>query len=76
MIFIFAKFVAIKISMTTNLVLPVSFDVGFGSGIRDPVFGMGKNKGDLGSGINIPDLHHWQNPPLNPPPPNFLTPDP
>ena len=30
----------------------------FGSGIRDPGSGMGKNQ-DPGSGINIPDPQHW-----------------
>ena len=32
----------------------------FGSGIRDPGSGMGKNQ-DSGSGINIPDPQHWKN---------------
>jgi hypothetical protein len=43
--------------MTTNLFSPLSFDAIFGSGIRDPGSGMGKNQ-DPGSGINIPDPQH------------------
>ncbi len=37
---------------------PLSFVSVFGSGIRDPGSGMGKNQ-DPGSGINIPDPQHW-----------------
>jgi hypothetical protein len=36
---------------------PPSFVAVFGSGIRDPGSGMGKNQ-DPGSGINIPDPQH------------------
>jgi hypothetical protein len=36
---------------------PLSFLPVFGSGIRDPGSGMGKNQ-DPGSGINIPDPQH------------------
>jgi hypothetical protein len=36
---------------------PLSFLPVFGSGIRDPRSGMGKNQ-DPGSGINIPDPQH------------------
>jgi hypothetical protein len=45
--------------MTTIFFSPLSFVAGFGSGIRDPGSGMGKNE-DPGSGINIPDLPHWE----------------
>ncbi len=44
--------------MTTNFFSAPSFVAGFGSGIRDPGSGMGKNQ-DPGSGINIPDPQHW-----------------
>ncbi len=44
--------------MTTNFFSPLSFVAVFGSGIRDPESGMGKNQ-DPGSGINIPDPQHW-----------------
>ncbi len=51
--------------MTTNFFVPLSFVAVSGSGIRDPGSGirdpgsgMGKNQ-DPGSGINIPDPHHW-----------------
>jgi hypothetical protein len=44
--------------MTTNFFYPLSFVAVFGSGIRDPGSGMGKNQ-DPGSGINIPDPPHW-----------------
>jgi hypothetical protein len=40
-----------------NFFLPLSFVAVFGSGIRDPGSGMGKNQ-DPGSGINIPDPQH------------------
>jgi hypothetical protein len=41
--------------MTSNFFFsPLSFVAVFGSGIRDPASGMGKNQ-DPGSGINIPD---------------------
>ncbi len=40
--------------MITNFFSPLSFE------IRDPGSGMGKNQ-DPGSGINIPDLPHWEN---------------
>ncbi len=43
--------------MTTNFFSPLSFVAVFGSGIRDPGSGMGKNQ-DPGSGINIPDSQH------------------
>ncbi len=44
--------------MITNFFSPLSFVTVFGSGIRDPGSGMGKNQ-DPGSGINIPDPPHW-----------------
>ena len=44
------KFVATKKGMTTNFFSPLSFVAVFGSGIRDPGSGMGKNQ-DPGSGI-------------------------
>jgi hypothetical protein len=44
--------------MTTNFFSPLSFVAVLGSGMRDPVSGMGKNQ-DPGSGINIPDPPHW-----------------
>ncbi len=44
--------------MTTNFFSSLSFVAVFGSGIRDPGSGMGKNQ-DPGSGINIPDPQHW-----------------
>jgi hypothetical protein len=40
--------------MTSNFFSPLSFVAVFGSEIRDPGSGMGKNQ-DPGSGINIPD---------------------
>jgi hypothetical protein len=43
--------------MTSNFFSPPSFVAIFGSGIRDPGSGMGKNQ-DPGSGINIPDPQH------------------
>ncbi len=43
--------------MTTNFFSPLSLVAVFGSGIRDPRSGMGKNQ-DPGSGINIPDPQH------------------
>jgi hypothetical protein len=43
--------------MTTNFFSPLSFVAVFGSGVRDPGSGMGKNQ-DPGSGINIPDPQH------------------
>ncbi len=46
--------------MTTNFFSPLSFVAVFGSGIRDPGSGMGKNQ-DPGSGINIPDPQHCKN---------------
>jgi hypothetical protein len=52
------KFVATLKGMTTNFFSPLSFGAVFGSGIRDPGSGMGKNQ-DPGSGINIPDPQHW-----------------
>jgi hypothetical protein len=52
----FVKFKATKKGMTT-IFLPL-FVVVFGSGIRDPGSGMGKNQ-ETGSGINIPDPQHW-----------------
>jgi hypothetical protein len=56
-IFNFMKFVATKKGLTTNFFSPLSFVAVFGSGIRDPGSGMGKNQ-DPGSGINIPDPQH------------------
>ncbi len=47
-----------KKGMTTNFFPPLSFIAVFGSRIRDPGSGMGKNQ-DPGSGINIPDPQHW-----------------
>jgi hypothetical protein len=44
--------------MKSNFFPPLSFVAIFGSGIRDPGSGMGKNQ-DPGSGINIPDPQHW-----------------
>jgi len=44
--------------MTTNFFSPLSFVAVFGSGIRNPGSGMGKNQ-DPGSGINIPDPQLW-----------------
>jgi hypothetical protein len=43
--------------MTTIFFSPLSFVAVFGSEIRDPGSGMGKNQ-DPGSGINIPDPQH------------------
>jgi hypothetical protein len=40
--------------MTSNFFSPLSFVAVFGSGIRDPGSGMGKNQ-NPGYGINIPD---------------------
>jgi hypothetical protein len=51
------KIVATKNVMTTNFFSPLSFVAVFGSGIRDPESGMGKNQ-DPGSEINIPDPQH------------------
>jgi hypothetical protein len=51
------KFVATKKCLTKILFSPLSFLPVFGSGIRDPGSGMGKNQ-DPGSGINIPDPQH------------------
>ncbi len=48
---------AIKKGMTTIFFSPLSFVAVFGSGIRDPGSGMGKNQ-DPGSGMNIPDPPH------------------
>jgi hypothetical protein len=53
----FVKFVATKKGMTTNFFSPLSFVAVFGSGIRDPGSGMGKNQ-DPGFGLNIPDPQH------------------
>jgi hypothetical protein len=58
-IFSFVKFVATKNGLTKKNFSPLSFAAVFGSGIRDPGSGMGKNQ-DPGSGINIPDPQHWQ----------------
>ncbi len=44
------KFVATKKVMTINFFSPLSFVAVFGSGIRDPGSGMGKNQ-DPGTGI-------------------------
>jgi hypothetical protein len=43
--------------LTKKFFPPLSFLPVFGSGIRDPGSGMGKNQ-DPGSGINIPDPQH------------------
>jgi hypothetical protein len=43
--------------MTKIFFSPLSFVAVFGSGIRDPGSGMGKNQ-DPGYGINIPDPPH------------------
>jgi hypothetical protein len=56
-IFNFVKFCGYKKGLTTNFFSPLSFVAVFGSGIRDPGSGMGKNQ-DPGSGINIPDPQH------------------
>jgi hypothetical protein len=53
----FGKFVATKKCLTKDFFSPLSFVPVFGSGIRDPGSGMGKNQ-DPGSGINIPDPQH------------------
>jgi hypothetical protein len=50
----FVKFVATKKVLTTNFFSPLSFVAVFGSGIRDPRSGRGKNQ-DPGSG----DPPHW-----------------
>jgi hypothetical protein len=55
----FVKFVAKKNGLTRKIFSTLSFVAVFGSGIRDPGSGMGKNQ-DPGSGINIPDPQHWQ----------------
>jgi len=47
--------------MATSFFSPLSFVAVFGSGIRDPGSGMGKNQ-DPGSGINIPDPQHCPGP--------------
>ncbi len=54
------KFVATKKGMTSIFFSSLSFVLVFGSGIRDPGSGMGKNQGP-GSGINIPDPQYWTN---------------
>jgi hypothetical protein len=51
------KFVTTK-KYDNKFVSPLSFVAVFGSGIRDPESGMGKNQ-DPGSGIKIPDPQHW-----------------
>jgi hypothetical protein len=56
-IFSFVKFVATKNGLTKKFFSPLSFVAVFGSEIRDPGSGMGKNQ-DPGSGINIPDPQH------------------
>jgi hypothetical protein len=48
-----------KKGMTINFFSPHSFIAVFGSGIRDPGSGMGKNQ-DPGFGINNPDPQHWK----------------
>jgi hypothetical protein len=50
--------VATKKCLTKIFLSPLSFLPVFGSGIRDPGSGMGKNQ-DPGSGIKIPDPQHW-----------------
>ncbi len=59
-IFSYVKFVATKKGMRTYFFSPLSFAAVFGSGIRDPGSGMGKNQ-NLGTGINIPDPQHCLN---------------
>jgi hypothetical protein len=44
--------------MIKHIFSPLSFVTVFGSEIRDPGSGMGKNQ-DPGSGIDIPDPPHW-----------------
>jgi hypothetical protein len=56
-IFSSVNFVAAKNGLTKKIFSPLSFVAVFGSGIRDPGSGMGKNQ-DPGSGINIPDPQH------------------
>jgi hypothetical protein len=56
-IFNFVKFYDYKKRFDNNFFSPLSFVAVFGSGIRDPGSGMGKNQ-DPGSGINIPDPQH------------------
>jgi hypothetical protein len=56
---IILSFVATKYGLTTKFFSPLSFVAVFGSGIRDPGSGMGKNQ-DPGSGINIPDPPHCE----------------
>jgi hypothetical protein len=58
-IFSFVKFVATKNGLRKIFFSPLSFVAVFGSGIRNPGSGMGKNQ-DSGSGINIPDPPHWE----------------
>jgi hypothetical protein len=53
----FGKFVATKKCLKEDFFSPLSFLPVFGSWIRDPGSGMGKNQ-DPGSGINIPDPQH------------------
>jgi hypothetical protein len=56
-IYNFVKFAATKKRFETNFFSPLSFVAVFGSGIRGPGSGMGKNQYP-GSGINIPDPQH------------------
>jgi hypothetical protein len=53
----FGKFVAPKKCLTKKIFSLLTFVAVFGSGIRKPGSGMGKNQ-DPGSGINIPDPQH------------------
>ncbi len=55
--FTFCEICGYKKMFDKNFFPPLSFLPVFGSGIRDPGSGMGKNQ-DPGSGINIPDPPH------------------
>ncbi len=56
--FTFCEICGYKKMFDKNFFSSLSFLPVFGSGIRDPRSGMGKNQ-DPGSGINIPDPPHW-----------------
>jgi hypothetical protein len=55
-IYNFVKFAATKKGLTKKIFPPLCLVAVFGSGIRDPGSGIGKNQ-DPGSGINIRDKH-------------------
>jgi hypothetical protein len=55
---IFNKICGYKKRYDNTFFSPLSFVAVFGSEIRDPGSGMGKNQ-DPGSGINIPDPQPW-----------------